>query len=818
MIRYPNMPSEMTSRDLIDVFGGYNHNLRIGENEFFDMKNLSSSKYPLLSTREKRGSVPSNMVGSHLVNLSYAGIRYMDGLYYIVKTGTNHYYLYEYLKGAQQPSAIDNWYNDTDGIRQLIPMGAYLVILPDKKYINLKEPERELKPIEKVWTQGADMTIQPCLEDGTVLSIDYVGDKAPDNPADNYVWLDTSVSPASLKRYYAANSMWQSFVSNYVKLTCTGISTGFEVGDGVEIKNISDAKLSDLNGTSIIKAKGTNYIVITGIIDAVNDDTILTARETFILDSNANASAYFLCGENIQRNIFKDKQIKIGDKAPIFCSANNAGQDETAYIWEVVDEMSPFIKTLTVSSMNQKGTKIYISQVYTPIEGVDEESDYYVPASGGKALLDEELFTALIDKSIRFGNTGMVAAIEGGGVEAATQTTGPKWYITVDRSVSVEADAVIYPVEQVSRTDKYMTGLFFSNASGTVITVGEKACPSLETQYSQVYVANSTTNVTVSRTMPKMDFVFESKNRLWGCRYGLNNAEEFVNEIYSSKLGDFKNWNCFEGLSTDSFAASCGTEGNWTGAINYRGYPTFFKEHHIHTVYGSYPSQFQINNTYARGVQSGSSDSVAIVNEVLYYKSIDGVCAYSGGLPSDISSQLGGIMYKEAKGCSFRGKYYLCMKDTSNNPVLFVYDTTKGLWHKEDDLFVEQFCAVDDDIFYLLPNGSTGAMFGTGGKDPAPVKWFAETGLFGLSLPDKKYVSRLNLRLSLSIGSWVTVFIQYDSNGIWNQLCRIQGINTKPFSIPIRPRRCDHFRLKLEGVGDVKVYSVSKTIEQGSDI
>ena len=85
-------------------------------------------------------------------------------------------------------------------------------------------------------------------------------------------------------------------------------------------------------------------------------------------------------------------------------------------------------------------------------------------------------------------------------------------------------------------------------------------------------------SITIERRMPSMDFVTESENRLWGCRYGTANNGEVVNEIYSSKLGDFKNWNCFMGLSTDSYVASCGTDGQFTGAITHLGYPLFFKE------------------------------------------------------------------------------------------------------------------------------------------------------------------------------------------------------------------------------------------------
>ena len=44
-----------SSREMIDVFRGYNHNLRIGEGEFYDMKNLTSADYPVLSPRPKRG-------------------------------------------------------------------------------------------------------------------------------------------------------------------------------------------------------------------------------------------------------------------------------------------------------------------------------------------------------------------------------------------------------------------------------------------------------------------------------------------------------------------------------------------------------------------------------------------------------------------------------------------------------------------------------------------------------------------------------------------------------------------------------------------
>ena len=52
---YPELSELKRDREMIDVFKGYNHNLRIGEGEFYDMTNLSSDNYPLLGLGDKIG-------------------------------------------------------------------------------------------------------------------------------------------------------------------------------------------------------------------------------------------------------------------------------------------------------------------------------------------------------------------------------------------------------------------------------------------------------------------------------------------------------------------------------------------------------------------------------------------------------------------------------------------------------------------------------------------------------------------------------------------------------------------------------------------
>ena len=324
--------------------------------------------------------------------------------------------------------------------------------------------------------------------------------------------------------------------------------------------------------------------------------------------------------------------------------------------------------------------------------------------------------------------------------------------------------------------------------------------------------------ITIRRSMPNMDFVTESENRLWGCRYGVAENGEVVNEIYASKLGDFKNWNCFMGISTDSYAASVGTDGQFTGAITHMGYPLFFKENCMHKVYGSYPANFQIQTTACRGVQRGCGKSLAIVNEVLYYKARNAVCAYDGSLPVEMSSALGDVKYGEAVAGAHGNKYYLSMKDGGGVWQLFVYDTARGLWHREDNTHVEGFCACREELYFIdHADKKIKTVFGSGAKETAPVEWMAETGVIGTDTPGRKYVSRLTVRMWLDMGAKLWFFVQYDSGGDWEYLFTMTGSSLRSFSVPIRPRRCDHLRLRVVGEGEAKIYSIAKVIEEGSD-
>ena len=319
--------------------------------------------------------------------------------------------------------------------------------------------------------------------------------------------------------------------------------------------------------------------------------------------------------------------------------------------------------------------------------------------------------------------------------------------------------------------------------------------------------------VAVERRLPELDFCVEAGNRLWGCRYGKNREGAFVNELYASKLGDFRNWSCFQGLSTDSYRASLGSDGVFTGAVNYLGDPLFFKEGILHRVYGSCPANFQIRSDACQGVQRGSEDSLAIVGETLFYKSRLGVCAYNGGEPVEVSGDLGDRHYHAAVAGAHGGNYHISMADEQNQYHLFVYDTRRRFWHREDGTRVLCFASWGSELYFLDgADGQIKTVFGTGSaRYQTPVRWMVQTGLWEVEDPACKYVSLIQLRLELRLNSAVEVYLQYDSQENWEYAGTARGTKVRTVTLPIRPRRCGHFRLMLKGRGEARLYSMTVT-------
>lgn len=590
----PDLTERSQSRLVTEVFYGLDRNLKIADGAWQDEKNLTAEHFPLFSQRKKRGNVQqfTNPLGM----LAKDTLVYIDGEYVYF--------------GGYPVDGIEVSTSEDMQPKQMVSMGAYAVIFPDKVYFNTKDLTDHGNLDAEFNTLSTDnVTFQLCKLDGTDLGAGaIVSDTEPAEPENGAFWMDTSNNVHVLKQYSAASGMWVEIATTYIRIGCNGIGELFSEGDGVTINGIAytddnavlKEQLESLNTDNIIRAKGDDYIVITGLIDQT---------------------------------------------------------------W--------------------------------------------------------------------------------------TQTTG---------------------------------------------------------------------TITVKRECPDMDFVTESNNRIWGCKYGIAGGVT-VNEIYACKLGDFKNWRCYAGISTDSYAVSVGTDGKFTGAITHLGYPVFFKENCLHKIYGNMPSNYQMQTTMCRGVQEGSEGSLCIVNETLFYKSRTDVCAYDGSLPTSVSAPLGTDRYSNAVAGAMGAILYISMRHESGRWDMYTLDTNKAVWHREDGTHAMCFANVRGDLLYI--DADTNRLISATGQTGAPegdVEWSAESGIMGYEFPDAKYISRYNIRCKLGANATMSMFIEYDSDGMWVHMGTYPGAaSVRTITVPIIPRRCDHMRLKLTGRGDIKIYSIARILEGGSD-
>ena len=322
--------------------------------------------------------------------------------------------------------------------------------------------------------------------------------------------------------------------------------------------------------------------------------------------------------------------------------------------------------------------------------------------------------------------------------------------------------------------------------------------------------------VELVQEVPNMDFVIEHNNRLWGCRYGNSVDGEFVNEIYASAQGDFTLWNDFSGEASDSYALTVGSDGPFTGAVTYSDNPIFFKENCFHRIYGTLPENYQPQIYENDGLQKGSERSLAIVENVLFYKGTDGFYAYDGTVPQLISEPLGREMLYDAVCGGCDKKYYASVCDKSGRHNLYVYDVLKNLWHKEDNLRLLDCTSRGTELYCLTENGTI-KISSVESQIDEDVSWYAQSGIIGKSSPDKKVIQKLKIRADVSPTAYVQVMIEYDSSGNFEPVFLMEGKQMQSFSIPIRIHRCDHFKILFMGRGSAKIYSLSKVIVKRSD-
>lgn len=733
--------------EMISIFGGLDRNIQISENCFSEMKNMTGDSYPLLSARSARGetTLPEGITALEICNT------------YLTKADR------EEGEITEDVFAIVTESEDGEAVLSLYKKGVY-----------------EGGPGTVIGGEAVGTSL--IAQAGYVYAFPQGYRKACYSGGVSGPLSNVTVT----RRAFKVDSEGFPGGAAFTMRPCS--SDG--IADGGAFSSYTATKIYDGSDTSVIRASG-DLIIITASGLSVNE-----WGTTVLVDKNGKITEkYYGRAEKIE---IPDGGFALtGINAPGTWLYNNA--TEGCYI---------AVNGMNVSVYASGENSVVYEKPETPFNGLK----WYDKATGAKYV-----YSTAQGEWIAYATNYILLTYSESG------SAGDREYlfdVLYNGEIRLDADGkeLHAPFEGFKEGDSIKIKGFSKEQDGSYVIAAlangglvlNGTIDDIVTCYlDETDDDEHSKAFTISRAVPKMDFVIECNNRLWGCYYGINDEGKVINEIYASALGDPTNWYRYQGISTDSWTATVGADGPFTGAIQYGGYPLFFKENCIIRVYGTSPSSFQTASYNYRGVQKGSHRSLSVCDEILYYLSSDGVMAYNGSVPQKVSDALGSESYKDGVGGSIGSKYYLSCLDSSDNVHLFVFNARYGFWHREDDLRVDQFLRHKAELYML-----TGGKIITAAGDGERVYFEATTGEWGLSNPYKKHFNNFIIRAAVPFGESLSVYISYDG-GEFSPINTYYGRGNAVQQIKITPVRCERVRLKFKGSGDTKIISIYREITEG---
>jgi hypothetical protein len=230
---YPRLMKNRVSRRTVSAFYGYDHRLKNREGSFYDTENLTNEDFPLLSTRRKRSLAAELEAPQGMIEKD--ALAYVDG-------------------GRLWYNGMETGISDlSPGEKQLVSMGAYIVIFPDKVYYNTADGS-DFGSLEAEWSYSGRVEYSLCDSSGEEYPDVQYGGAAPEKPAEGNYWVNSD--EGCLCRWSETEAMWIGIDTVYMKLSFTSegqLPAQFSQYDGVEIEG---ARYPGLNGSKIIYAIG----------------------------------------------------------------------------------------------------------------------------------------------------------------------------------------------------------------------------------------------------------------------------------------------------------------------------------------------------------------------------------------------------------------------------------------------------------------------------------------------------------------------------------------------------------------------------------
>lgn len=869
----PELSNIIQSKVTIDIFGGVNKREDCKGNEFIDMKNMSSDNYPCISPRKKRyesdfswylinkiAETRASKTNLYL-DLAYTSVStpYMmvifhtkiindecmdnDTIKFIIqnykdkyiKLGENYHLI---RKMELTTTNLGNWtgilamYFDNSNSSKIIsgfqnppPNNLYNLYIKDseKNYVKIPYVDK----INALTNETRMVYVNNCfywLKNGCINYSLYLNDIKAVCTYQDVSNARLSVSDVYLEKikflFNACKNSGEKLkitVDGQITLECNDVgekeivfSYGtFEVGREYTLSIETNNDVSDVTiGTLTDECDGDTDLIVGG--NKIISIPSMYAYDTkYSTEERLSDKAEF-CLDNGNSNNITIKRVVEDDGAVTWRFTVNTVKSANFWRRTVVDEETG--KTI------KKGYELNEEVVYTA-----EKSFIYFYSS------DKEEIKALPNQYKR--SDGLPDSEIKVTEIAANKITfemslGKIDYVNED---NVYASGLDYKLRKCfSKEETPLENSKDEEKETTVRTVSSKFL-GYEPSYDSIigYVANGE----MDKLPFNIKFACASDNRLFACNQ--EGDRIFISAI--GRIHDFVNEENGT-MSADDIGVL--SEGNFTGIVSFNHNVYFFKEKCVHKLYGTYSEDWQLVEYHINGVQENAERSIVVYDNFVIYKGTDAFYMYDGSTAINISEKLGDILDISSLKCCFAGgfknKYYAYCEVATNDKTVYttyVYDIERSLWHIEENNSEKGFVSMcstsrgllalevekNEDIDIMRVINISGMVLDRSYEEN-DFLWSATTGDLLTDLPDNKYFTKLQLRLWVDDNSWLGIDIKYD-NDEWEKIGdNITATNKGSIVFPIIPRRCDHLALRFNGKGNAKIFSITETIEEASEI
>lgn len=377
-----------------------------------------------------------------------------------------------------------------------------------------------------------------------------------------------------------------------------------------------------------------------------------------------------------------------------------------------------------------------------------------------------------------------------------------------------------------------------NDTTGTVMTLSSSGPASAVDFMNKTLVVNGTDKVywdgsahgTISSDMPASHFLAVHANRVYA-------ANKDNQTLAFSALRKYNDWKTIKDAGSITIETKDGQ--GCTGLASYANHIVYFKKNSIHELYGTSPLNY-VMKTLTDDIGCVSHRSIQEVQGRLYFLSIDGIRAYSGGtVPNNTISfpiqkyidQLDPDKFDQCVAGTDQERYFINLQLKGNKTILCVYDARFQRWFVEDEFLFTDFTYINNTLYGLdngsyMDNGTASKSIVDMSSDDGleEVDWYWISKAYQDStISGKKTYYRFYLTAKMEANSEFSLYASTDFEGdTFTKIKTIttgQGITKQKIMIPTNlVYDADVVRFKIEGKGHVEFYNFERQLRIRQDI